>query len=63
MNLYKKHFEELTEKVESKSEFSSKNGQYFAAKKLLELHSDAIQRENPIILELGVERGASTKKF
>ena len=63
MNLYKKHFEELTEKVESKSEFSSKNGQYFAAKQLLELHSDAIQRENPIILELGVERGASTKIF
>ena len=63
MNLYKDYIEELTKKVESKSELSSRNGQYFAAKQLLELHADASQRENPIILELGVERGASTKIF
>ena len=63
MILYKDYIEELTKKVESKSELSSKNGQYFVAKQLLELHADASQRENPIILELGVDRGASTKIF
>ena len=63
MSLYKDYIEELTKKVESKSELSSKNGEYFVAKQLLELHTDASQRENPIILELGVERGASTKIF
>ena len=63
MNLYKDHIEELIKKVESKSKLSTRNGQYFAAKQLLELHTDASQRENPIILELGVERGASTKIF
>lgn len=35
----------------------------FAANQLLELHYEASKRENPIIVELGVDKGQSTKVF
>ena len=63
MNLYKKNFDDLKKKVDLRDRLSSNNGQYFAAKQLLKLHEDASQRENPIIVELGVDIGASTKTF
>lgn len=62
-NLNKKHFNELNKIINEKNEISSTNGQYFSAQQLLMLHKDAIKRENPIIVELGVDRGSSTKIF
>ena len=42
---------------------SSKKESRFHAIQLLELHKEAIKRNNPVILELGVDRGQSTKVF
>lgn len=42
---------------------SAQNESRFAAQQLLCLHHDAIKRQDPIILELGVDRGQSTKVF
>ena len=45
-------------------EFSKSNSEKrFAANKLLKLHSDALNRANPLIIELGVDKGVSTKIF
>ena len=63
MVLYKEHFDDLKKKIDSKNEFNAINGEFFAAKQLLKLHFDATQRKNPIIVELGVEKGSSTKTF
>ena len=63
MNLYNKNFDDLKKKVNLRDKLSANNGQYFAAKQLLKLHQDAFQRENPIIVELGVDIGTSTKTF
>ena len=63
MTLYKEYFDDLVNQVNSKYELNAINGQFFAASQLLKLHLDANQRENPIIVELGVEKWASTKTF
>ena len=39
------------------------NESRFAAKQLLSMHNEVIKRKSPIILELGVDRGQSTKVF
>lgn len=45
-------------------EFSKSNSEKkFAANKLLKLHSDALNRANPLIIELGVDKGQSTRVF
>jgi predicted O-methyltransferase YrrM len=36
---------------------------HFAARQLLELHAEAARRESPVILELGVDFGQSTRIF
>jgi predicted O-methyltransferase YrrM len=63
MYLFKENFDDLKNKAELKNELSANNGEFFAAKQLLRLHQDAFQRENPVIVELGVDVGASTKTF
>ena len=63
MTLYSEYFDDLVNQFNSKNELNAINGQFFAASQLLKLHLDANQRENPIIVELGVEKGASTKTF
>lgn len=45
-------------------EFSKSNSEKrFAANKLLELHSEVLSRKKPLIVELGVDKGQSTKVF
>ena len=45
-------------------EFSKSNSEKrFAANKLLELHSEVLRRKKPLIVELGVDKGQSTKVF
>ena len=41
----------------------NENESRFAAKQLLTMHNEVIKRKSPIILELGVDRGQSTKVF
>ena len=46
-----------------KKNISSENESRFHAIQLLELHKEVIKRKRPLIVELGVDRGQSTKVF
>tara|TARA_B100000242_G_C43052122_1_gene491654 strand:- start:86 stop:856 length:771 start_codon:yes stop_codon:yes gene_type:complete len=54
---YKKYIEDL--KIYSKK----LNETRFVANQLLRMHSEIASRQSPIVLELGVDRGQSTKVF
>jgi predicted O-methyltransferase YrrM len=57
MKIYQKYLDKLIK-------YSKISGEErFAAKQLLELHNEAIKREDPIIVELGVDKGQSTRVF
>ena len=57
MKIYENYINKLRENSKVKSESR------FAANQLLEMHLEALKRENPIIVELGVDKGQSTKVF
>ncbi len=57
MKIYEKYINTLRSYSKEKSEAK------FAANQLLEMHNEASKREQPIILELGVDRGQSTRVF
>ena len=57
MKIYEKYINTLL--THSKKKLESR----FAANQLLEMHSEAIKRESPIIVELGVDKGQSTRVF
>ena len=57
MKIYEDYINKLRENSKVKSESR------FAANQLLEMHMEALQRENPIIVELGVDKGQSTRIF
>ena len=57
MKIYEDYINKLRENSKIKSESR------FAANQLLEMHLEALQRENPIIVELGVDKGQSTRVF
>ena len=46
-----------------KNEISSKKESRFHSIQLLELHKEVLKRKSPLIVELGVDRGQSTKVF
>ena len=57
MKIYQKYIDKLIK-------YSKISGEErFAAKQLLELHNEAIKREDLIIVELGVDKGQSTRVF
>ena len=52
------------EYIDKLNDYSFKNSETrFAANQLLEMHKEASSRENPIIVELGVDKGQSTRIF
>ena len=55
--LYEKYINDL--RIYSKK----KNETRLVASQLLEMHSEVASRKSPVILELGVDRGQSTKVF
>ena len=55
--VYEKYISDL------RSFLFSRDERHFAAKQLLELHKEAASRDAATILELGVDRGQSTKVF
>jgi predicted O-methyltransferase YrrM len=57
MKIYQNHLDSLNEAAEQKNE------ERFAAQQLLEMHKEALSRDNPTIVELGVDKGLSTKVF
>ncbi len=57
MKIYENYINKLRENSKVKSESR------FAANQLLEMHLEALKRENPIIVELGVDKGQSTRVF
>ena len=57
MKIYENYINKLRENSKVKSESR------FAANQLLEMHLEALERENPIIVELGVDKGQSTRVF
>ena len=57
MKIYDKYIELLRTHSKSKDETR------FAANQLLELHSEVNWRDSPIVVELGVDKGQSTKVF
>ncbi len=57
MKIYEKYINTL------KSYASQQTELRFAANQLLEMHAEALKRENPIIVELGVDKGQSTRVF
>ena len=57
MKIYEKYINTLL--THSKKKLESR----FAANQLLEMHSEAIKRESPVIVELGVDKGQSTRVF
>lgn len=57
MKPYENYLNILRKSSKEKSEIR------FAANQLLEMHNEASKRENPIIVELGVDQGQSTKVF
>ena len=57
MKIYEDYINKLRENSKTKSESR------FAANQLLEMHLEAFKRENPIIVELGVDKGQSTRVF
>ena len=57
MKIYNEYIDKL-------NVYSSENSETrFAANQLLEMHKEASRRENPIIVELGVDKGQSTRIF
>lgn len=54
---YQNYIEKLIDCLDNRDET------YFVANQLLKLHQETKKRENVIILELGVDRGQSTKVF
>ena len=57
MKIYEDYINKLRENSKTKSESR------FAANQLLEMHLEAHKRENPVIVELGVDKGQSTRVF
>ena len=57
MKIYNKYIDKLIKYSKIPGE------ERFAAKQLLEMHNEAIKREEPIIVELGVDKGQSTRIF
>ncbi len=57
MKIYEKYINTLL--THSKKKLESR----FAANQLLEMHSEAIKRESPVVVELGVDKGQSTRVF
>ena len=57
MKIYEKYINTLRTHSKKKSESR------FAANQLLEMHSEALKRDRPIIVELGVDKGQSTRVF
>ena len=57
MKIYNEYIDKLIKFSEIPGE------ERFVAKQLLEMHNEAIKREEPIIVELGVDRGQSTRVF
>lgn len=57
MKIYEKFIDEL------KNHLSKLNESRFAAQQLLRLHQEVKLKVNPLIVELGVEKGQSTKVF
>ena len=56
-----KIYENYIDKLRANSKINSESR--FAANQLLEMHSEALKRERPIIVELGVDKGQSTRVF
>ena len=57
MKIYEEYINKLRLYSKEKSEAR------IAANQLLEMHNEALKRDDPIILELGVDKGQSTKVF
>ena len=57
MKNYEKYINTLRLIADEKSESR------FVANQLLEMHAEALKRTNPIIVELGVDKGQSTRVF
>ena len=57
MRIYQKYLDLLTSLSEENNEAR------FVAQQLLNMHQEALARDNPTILELGVDQGQSTKMF
>ncbi len=57
MKIYQDYIDKLLENSKSKSESR------FAANQLLEMHTEVTKRESPLIVELGVDKGQSTRVF
>ncbi len=57
MKIYEKYLDTLRIYSQKQSEAR------FAANQLLEMHNEASKRDRPIILELGVDKGQSTRVF
>ena len=57
MKNYEKYINTLRVIADEKSESR------FVANQLLEMHAEALKRTNPIIVELGVDKGQSTRVF
>ena len=57
MKIYQDYIDKLFENSKSKSESR------FAASQLLEMHTEVTKRKSPLIVELGVDKGQSTRVF
>ena len=57
MKIYEKYINKLRLYANEKSELR------FAANQLLEMHAEALKRQSPTIVELGVDKGQSTRIF
>ena len=56
-----KIYENYIDKLRTNSKINSETR--FVANQLLEMHSEALKRDRPIIVELGVDKGQSTRVF
>ena len=56
-----KNYENYINNLRANSKIKSESR--FAANQLLEMHTEASKRESPIIVELGVDKGQSTRVF
>ncbi len=57
MKIYQEYVNTVSEAIKKKSEVR------FVAQQLLKMHAEALSRHNPIIVELGVDKGQSTRVF
>ena len=57
MKIYQDYVNAIIEAITDNSEIR------FAAQQLLKMHDEALSRHNPIIVELGVDKGQSTRVF